>query len=531
MTCTHLSGGLQVFIYQQDGWLSHCLCCGAEQAADGVPFPRQAGEAAARAVRELAQRRYAQAAAAFDEAARQGGDPRCHMAALLCGLGVSFCGDEYQPTFTLDAPPRQALEDAPHWQALATRAGELPPFAWQGLNELRTQLEAILAPLREAEGRSGCDVFLCYRRTPANVRAAMKLFRDLRQQDLRVFCADVTTRGKTQEQFEACVGHALRTAEYMVIFPGDGADALSPWMHNELQRAVCPAENRFIVSDGHTGVPGGLGTVLSLEEIRMRLSRAAADCTSDRLWARAVSALQQPDATPCALRLLERASAREDITARLMLATLLEEGTLLPADAARAAHYRRLAGSTDENARQRVFAALGEAEAARHIARRRAVIYIAADVSDAGLSASQALLKPLLAALAADRRLAMSDVCLIGYDRHARVLEPAKALDKYGLPEHAARMLHTLREGGRDQHAYAAKGLRRCAAEQLARPRSDDLLPLVVLLSTGAGSDAPAAVPAALESVASVFPNSAHALLTGAAQIPACIAGLLEALH
>ena len=286
-----------------------------------------------------------------------------------------------------------------------------------------------------------------------------------------------------------------------------------------------------MVSDGHQQLPDNLGTVSSLKKISQMISSRAVYCQPQMLWERAIDALKKEGGLANALRLLERASSHDDCASQLLLATLLEEGVLLPADSARAAHYRRLAADADENVRQRVFAALGEVEAARHIARRRAVIYVAADVSDAGLAASQALLKPLLTAMQADRRLAMSDLCLVGYDRHARVLEPAKALDKYGLASNAARMLHTLRDAGRDQYAYAAKGLRLCAAEHLARSSREELLPLVVLLSTGAGSDAPGAVPAALESVRSVFANCDNALLTGAAQIPACISGLLSALR
>ncbi|MBQ2953265.1 MAG: hypothetical protein IJE07_06875 [Clostridia bacterium] len=529
MTCMHRKGGLQILIHQQGSWFSRCLCCHAEYPAKDVTLPVQAGETAARAAMDMDARRFARAAAAFDEALSQGGDPRCHMGALLCELGVAWCGDEYQPTFTLDAPPRQPLEDNPRWQTLAQQAPKLPAFAWQGLEDLRRELEAILGPMREDEGRSACDVFLCYRRTPANINRALKLYRDLTDKHLRVFCADFTTRGKTQEQFESLVGHALRTAEYMVILPGDGENALTPWMLNEIHRAACPEKNRYIVSDGHASLPDIRGQILSMEKITQELLSISADCRPHRLWERALSALKQESGTPEALRLLERASTRGDNAARLMLATLFEEGALLPADPARSAHYRRLAADVDEATRQRVYAALGEVEQARHIARRNAVIYIAADVSDAGLAASQALMKPLLAALQADRRLAMSEVCLVGYDRHARVLEPAKALEKYGLPGNAARMLHTLREGGRDQQAYAAKGLRLCAAEHLSR--KGDLLPLVVLLATGAQSDAPQAVEAALESVSGVFANCGHALLTGAAQIPACIAGLLSALR
>lgn len=528
MTCTHLNGGLQLHIHRQGSWFSHCLCCGEEAPAQDVTLPAEAGRLAALAVMDMAQRDFAGAADGFTRSAQLGGDPRCHMAALLCALGVSWCGDEYQPTFSMAQPLRTPLTETPQWQALAQQADQLPPFAWQGLNELRAQLEAILTPLREGEGRSGCDVFLCYRRTPGNVRAAMRLFCDLKRLGLRVFCADVSTRGKTQEQFEAEVYHALRTAEYMVILPGDGAEALSPWMRNELTRAACPKENRFVCSDGHPSLPAGLGEALSMEELRMRLGRASADCTPQRLWERAIAALKAGDAPEAALRLLERASACGDAAARLLLSTMYDEGTLLPADAERAAHYRRLAAA-DEGCRQRVFAALNEVERARAIVRRRAVVYIAADVSDAGLAASQALLKPLLTALLSDRRLASADVALIGYDRHARVLEAPKALEKYGLPENAVRMLHTLREGGRDQQSFAAKGLRLCAAEQLSRA-ADSRTPLVVLLSTGAGSDAPHAVPAALAAVQEVFANAPDALLTCAAQIPACIAGLLRAL-
>lgn len=530
MTCTHLNGGLQILIYRQGSWFSHCLCCGADQPEQDVSLSPEAGRLASLAALDMKERRFGKAAEGFARAAQEGGDPRCHMAALLCRLGVSWCGDEYQPTFHAALPPRTALEDTPEWQALSRRADELPAFAWQGLTALRKELEAILTPLRAGEGRRGCDVFLCYRRTPANVQSAIQLCQDLRRRDLRVFCADISTRGKTQEEFEAEVGHALRTAEYMVIFPGDGPDALSPWMLNELERAACPAKNRFVASDNHAELPAGLGSILSLQAIGQELASIAASCTAEQLWARGVNALKDGDAPEDALRLLERASSRKHQPSRLLLATLFEEGLLLPADALRAEHYRRLAGMPDERCRQMVFATLGEIEQARHIARRRAVIYIAVDVSDAGLAASQAMLRPLMAALQADRRLALSDVCLVGYDRHARIIEAPKAMEKFGLPENAARMLHTLREAGRDQQAFAAKGLRLCAADQLSRA-SDQLQPLAVLLSTGAGSDAPGAVEAALASVSAVFPNHAQALLASAQQIPACIAGLLAALR
>ena len=228
MTCTHLKGGLQVLIHRRGSWFSRCLCCRAEFPTADVTLPVEAGQAAARAAIDMNDRRFAEAAASFEEAIRLGGDPRCHVAALLCELGVSWCGDEFQPTFTLDAPPRQPLEDMPHWKALTAQAAELPPFAWQGLCELRRQLEAILTPMREDEGSSAFDVFLCYRRTPANIRAALELYYDLWEVGIRTFCADDTAAGLTQEKFEACVGPALRTAEYMVILPGDGEKALSP---------------------------------------------------------------------------------------------------------------------------------------------------------------------------------------------------------------------------------------------------------------------------------------------------------------
>ena len=127
------------------------------------------------------------------------------------------------------------------------------------------------------------------------------------------------------------------------------------------------------------------------------------------------------------------------------------------------------------------------------------------------------------------QRLAGADVCLVGYDRHARILEEPKALAKYGLPESAAALLHTSREQGRDQSAYAAKGLR-CAADHLLRHPAEGQLPLIVLLRSGAASDAPHAVPAALAAISNHFRNAESAVVASPTQIPGCINGLLEAL-
>ncbi len=530
MTCTHLNGGLHILIHRRGAWFSHCLCCGADLPQQDVTLPVEAGQLASHAAQEMADRHFASAAQEFALAAEKGGDPRYHMAALLCELGVSWCGDEYQPTLHASLPTHTPLESTPQWQALSRQADTLFPYVWQGLNALRTDLEAILTPLRKNEGVSACDVFLCYRRTPGNVMNALQLHHDLRKMGLRVFCADVTTRGKPQPAFEAEVCHALHTAEYLVIFPGDGEDAISPWMRNELERASCPAENRFVCTDDRAGIPEGLGTALSMMEITLQLTRSVADCTADRLWERGVAALKD-DAAADAVALLCRASAREHPAARLLLATLFDEGLLLPADPLRASHYRRLAGKADERCRRLVHTTLDAVEKALGIIRRQAVLYVAADVSDAGIGASRELLTRLLTAVQAERRLASSELCLVGYDLHARIIEAPKVLDRYGLPESAAGRLHTRSGSGCDQHAFAAKGLRLCAADYLSRPRQEECQPLLVLLSPGVGSDAPDAVPAALESVRSVFPNAHEALLTSVPQIPACIAALLDALR
>ena len=127
----------------------------------------------------------------------------------------------------------------------------------------------------------------------------------------------------------------------------------------------------------------------------------------------------------------------------------------------------------------------------------------------------------------ADRRLAGCEMALIGFDRHARIIEPTKPLGEYGLPEIAARRLHTLREDGRDQAAYAAKGLRLAASISLQH-RGAGLLPLAVLLTPGVLSDAPAALPATLECTGSTFARTVR--LCDAAAIPGCIDAFLSAL-
>lgn len=526
MTCTHSGGGLQLLIHREGAWRSHCLCCGTEAPAQDVSLPVSAGQAAARAVLYRQQRSFARAAEGFRAAAEAGGDPRCHFAALLCRLGVEWCGNEYHPTFFGRSLPWTPLDASEEWCALSAVAEQLPPYAWQGLNEARAALEDVLGDVRREEGLAACDVFLCYRRTPGNVSAALRLCRDLKQQGLRVFCADASLRGKTQSQFEAAVYHALGTAEYLVLFPGDGADALTPWLHNELARAACPKENRFLCTDGHPHMPDIPGTALSLEEIRSRLSAA---CTPESLRDQALAALQEPGSLPRALALLQRASAHGDQEARLLLATLWAEGTLVPADAARAAHYRRLAATPDEACRQRVFAALDAAEDALHIARRRALVYVAADVSDAGLAASRALLLPLLSAMQADRRLASAEVALVGYDRHARLIAPPQSLASYGAAENAVRQLHTLSEGSRNRSAFAAKGLRLCADQLLSTP-ADGRATAIVLLSAAASSDGPCAVGAARAAIAGALPYAFTCTLHSPAQLADCIAGLLRAI-
>ncbi len=226
---------------------------------------------------------------------------------------------------------------------------------------------------------------------------------------------------------------------------------------------------------------------------------------------------------------MQRASAHGDQEARLLLATLWAEGALLPADAAREAHYRRLAAAPDEACRQRVIAALDAAEDALHIARRRALVYVAADVSDAGLAASRALLLPLLSAMQADRRLASAEVALVGYDRHARLIAPPQSLASYGAAENAVRQLHTLSEGSRNRSAFAAKGLRLCADQLLSTP-ADGRATAIVLLSAAASSDGPCAVGASWAAIAGALPGAFTCTLHSPAQLADCSAGLLRAI-
>ena len=528
MTCTHLNGGLQIPVFRQKRWFRHCLCCGNEQPHNDTTFPEAAGSLAATGVAAMGSRNFQAARDAFDKAAENGGDPRCHLASLLCSLGLTWCGNELHPTFTIDFPPRQRLQDTAQWQQLAQAADQLPPYVWQELDGLRTQLESILTAMREDEGHSACDVFLCYRRSTRNRHSALSLFAPLRQKGLRVFCADVTTRGKTQDQFEAVVCHALRTAEYMVIFPGDGEEPVTPWMRNEFHRATCPAEKRFICSDGHQTTPAIEGTVLSLEKITQHLCSVAAECTSARLIERAVTLLETGGSPVEALHLLERASARKSIAARLMLATLWEEGVIVPADAARAAHYRRLAGTPDAGVIQQVFTALQGIEAQRGIRHQPALIYIAADVSTAGLKHSRQLLQQLMDALMTNRHLSSAEVCLVSYDRHARLLQAPKPLDSYGAPV----KLTTDNTGGSDQQAYAAKGLRFCASHCNSTDAANaGQVPMVVLLSTGANDDPAEALAAAQAVAGAVFVNQRAATLTSAGDIPGCIAEMLRCLQ
>lgn len=526
MTCSHFSGGLHVLIEREGAWFSHCLVCGAESAVAQSPYPPEAGQAAARAVLALKEGFFTQAETGFHQALSLRGDPRCHFAALLSRLGVQWCGNEYHPTFFSDHLPFESLRQSPEWLALSACTDRLPPYAWHGLCDAIRQLDTVLDSIHEEEGGSACDVFLCYRRTGGNVAAALKLCRTLKAEGLRVFCADDTCRGMTQAQFEAAVYHALRTAERLVLFPGDGENTLTPWLLNELSRAACPDSARFICSDGHSTLPDVAGTVLPGEEILARLRCLSASCTPDQLWERGLAALHRGD-LPSALSLLQRASAHESPAARLLLSTLYEEGRLVPADAARAAHYLRLCAGANAACRQRVFAALDEAEAARHMSGRRALIYLAADASDAGLSASQALMQPLLSALMTQRRLAGADLCLVGYDRHARVIAPPRPLRSWETPGNAAGQLHTLHEGRRDQHAFAAKGLRLCA-DHLACTGLQGRTPVILLLTPGALSDSSLALEAATAAVSQAFPAVKLIRLSSAAEIPGCIAALLQ---
>ena len=331
MTCSHFNGVLQLPVYRQGRWYGRCLACGEERPAEAAAWPEEAGRAAALAVQDMEKRRFGPAGESFRAAAEISGDPRCHLAAMLCSLGVSWCGDEHQPTFSGEALPRSPLDTHPCILALREKADRLSRAEMQGVEALLTQLQPILTHLHAQEGLAACDVFLCYRRTGKNVRDVLALHDYLTAKGLRVFCADETTRGKTQEEFESRVYHALRTAEHMVIFPGEGEDALTPWMRNELDRAVCRPETRFVCSDHCADVPRELGDArfLPLNRIREELVAACAENTLPRLWERAVQALASQGELPRALGLMERASAHGDLRARLLLATLYSEGRLL----------------------------------------------------------------------------------------------------------------------------------------------------------------------------------------------------------
>ena len=527
MACDHLNGGLHLFIREQGAWQRRCLMCGVSAPASAPDFPEAAGDAAALGFLRHEQRRFDEAAAAFKEAFALCGDPRCLYAALLCRLGVVFCGDEQQPTFYAASMSWQRLAEMPAWREIELSRERLSPYAFRAMAAQANQLEEMLQCIRSREGLSACDVFLCYRRSRENIHRALALYRELKKQGLRVFCADVTTRGKTQEQFEAEVYHALHTAEYLVLLPGEGADALTPWLQNELERSICPKENRFLCSDGRQALPAGLGQAMPMEEIERRLSRVAGQTGPEELFARGVSALEN-DADN-AFPLLRRAGAAGSAKARLLLAQLYEEGFLIPQSDAAAAHYRRLAGKTDLESCLQVYETLNCVEQLRGISRQQALIYVAADVSDAGLALSRAMLRQLFGRLGDDRRLAGAQVCLVGYDRHARVLEQPRALSWYGAPELAVQRLCAGSGTGQDHSAYAAKGVR-CAADHLLHhPQQAGCKPLLVLLKVSSG-DAPGAVAAALQCAQGVFCNAQDAVIDSPAQIPGCMAALLRAL-
>lgn len=498
MPCAHGSGGLQLFTYEQGVWHVRCLCCGEDHPSEAPGFPVQAGQAACTAFLRHAQRRFADAAASFRQAAEISGDARFLFAALLCRYGVTWCGDEYQPTFGVFPLPVGSMRASAECQAVEQAAEQLGSAVALGMSGVLAQLEEILACIRRQEGLSGCDVFLCYRRTSATVRSALHLYRDLTDSGLRVFCADVTTRGKTQEQFEGEVYHALNTAEYLVLLPGEGTDALTPWLRNELARAAALPGNRLICT--RDGLHERLGEHLPPEEIRSRLLAAAPESAPDRLYERALLALRSGAAQQSAA-LLHRASAKGCLSARLLAAELYGEGLVLPVDPERSQAFRQLAGEPSERCRQQVNDDLTALEEALGVARRKLRLCLVADVSSAGFAASRLLARGLIAALNADRRLARAELCIVGYDLHARVLEEPKPLVQYGLPEAAARSLRT--EDG--DAAYAAKGLH-CAAELLYRhANGSEGEPAVILLRPCLTADADSALLAAqlmLESVA-----------------------------
>lgn len=520
MFCEHRNSGLQLLTYEQDAWHSRCLLCGGITRADAPGNDPQAGQAAARGFLLYAQHRFAQAADCFHQAFDLSGDARYAAASLVCRYGVTWCGDELQPTFGAYPLPAGGLRDTGEWRAIESAA--LPGnAAYAGLIERVTQLEEILTCICRQEGVSACDVFLCYRRTSANVQCALRLYRELTQAGLRVFCADVTTRGKTQEQFEAEVYHALHTAEYLVLLPGQ--DGLTPWLRNELDRAACDQAHRFILNTGCDG--GKLGEYLPLDDIRNRLLTSAEDCRPDCLYTRALSALRERKAAAAAA-LLQRAAAKGHTAAQLLMSELCREGLVLPADPLRADAYLRLAREPSEGCRRQVSEDLLALESALGITRRQALIYLVADVSDTGLLASRTLARTLIAALNADRHLAGSELCLIGYDRHARVLAEPRSLAKYGSAADAATALRTCPQAGDDRAAYAAKGLR-CALSHLSRYEgAAGREPFLVLLRPCATNDPDTSLEAARRLIQEAARPDALAELLSADQLDDCLSRL-----
>lgn len=524
MPCTYHSGGLQLHIYERRAWRLRCLNCGAVEDVREPGFPTKAGEAAFRGFLCYEQRRFDEAARAFEQAFEISSDIRYRFAALLCSFGVTWCGNELQPTFGVYPLPAGTLAESEQWRFITDNASSIGAEAFRDMQQTLNQLEEILGFIRANEGRTACDIFLCYRRTPAALQSALSLYSDLTAAGMRVFCADVTTRGKRQEQFESEVYHALKTCEYLVLFPGEETDALTPWLRNELERAIAPKNRRYICTTSSSCTPAEVssqGNCMPLEDVRAHLLKQAEDCNAARLMERAVEALKVLSAE--AIPLLRRASAHGSAAARLMLAEMYCEGLLLPADAALSAACRTLAADVTDRSRRTVYDAVAGLEKAMNVQRRKALIYLIANVSDAGFISSQALIRSLMEALNDDRRLADAEVCLIGYDRHARVLSEPKLLTKYGLPDQAARTLHTTPEAGCDRFAYAAKGLR-CAADHLRRSGSAGRAPFALLLTPCPTDDQESAVPAALTALQPLF--SKIESISSAGQIAGCIAGL-----
>lgn len=524
MPCAHHSGGLQLHIYERRAWRLRCLCCGMAEDAPDPGFPAKAGEAAFHGFLCHEQRRFEEATRAFEQAFEISSDVRYRFAALLCSYGITWCGGELQPTFGAYPLPAGTPADSEQWHFITENASSIGTETFHGLQQTLNQLEEIIRFIRANEGRAACDVLLCYRRTPAALQAALSLYSDLTAAGMRVFCADVTTRGKRQEQFESEVYHALKTCEYLVLFPGGETDALTPWLCNELERAIAPRERRFVcTSEGiHASAEAASqGTCMPLEDIRAQLLKQAENCTAAHLMEHAAEALKHLNSD--AIPLLRRASAHGSAAARLMLAEMYCEGLLLPADAALSASCRELAGDITDRSRRTVYDAVAALEKALNIQRRDALIYLIADVSDTGFVSSRAMTHSLVEALNADRRLSGAELCLIGYDRHARVLSEPKLLSKYGPPDQAARVLHTAPEAGCDRFAYAAKGLR-CAADHLRCSGCAGRTPFAILLSSGAADDQETAVTAALASLDPLFARIE--ILHSAAEIPGCIAAL-----